>query len=62
MNTEHDLLLHLKTAYEIADNGDNLFLNDALGCKFCREVKYAIKPIIDKIERDIKIYNIKLYD
>lgn len=55
---EHQLLELLNKAYQIADEGDNFILNDAGGCKFCWEIKMALKPIIAKIEKDINIYHI----
>lgn len=55
---ERHMLYLLKKAYDIADCGSNPFSNDGGGSKFCYEIKNMIKPIIDKLNKDIKIYKL----
>lgn len=57
-NREYAMLQYITEAYKIAKEGDNWLTNDATGQKFCYEIENAIKPIIDRIKKDIEIYKI----
>ena len=50
MDWNDKLYVLLKTAYDIADEYDNPFSNDAGGAKFCLDVKVALGPLIDHLE------------
>lgn len=56
---EHNMLNLLKKAYDIANDGSNPFNNDATGSSFCWEIKNMITPIMERIQKDIDIYDIK---
>lgn len=55
---ERQLLYLLSEAYDIADFGSNPFANDAGGSRFCDEIKDMIKPIIDRLNKEIKVYKL----
>lgn len=56
---ESRILNHLTSIYDIANEGANPFCNDAGGSKFCNDIKELIKPIIDKVNKEIEVYDIK---
>ena len=58
---EHNMLELLNKVYAIADEGSNWIDNDASGALFCNEICDAVKPIIERIKKEIELYIINPY-